>query len=372
MTGTAVAGGVHADYRLAPLLDGMRSHGLDDGNASVVQGVGFVGQQFRPEQGGIVPAYPADGCGKAARIGERFPQGLLSPAERAFGSRCGREVGRNGLCGGNLVFRRFGQRNAYRVAHAVGQQRPDADGRFDASFQSAARFRHPEVEGIVHPFEVHCGHEHPVGVYHDAGVARLHGDDHPVETLPPAYAQVLHGRLHHAFRRIAVESYHLGRERTVVHADAQGGTASAALLQQRLEAAAAVVVVAGIYPHFVRERCYGVGHLGNEVHVGHQCGIGPPAAYLGCNDTHALRFPEPLRGKPHDTASGLPDASGLRDAGFGIVRIAVGHRLYGHRMAGADGDAAYLYLPAPAPVSCCRFRPGPPKPLFLFVVHFSR
>ena len=251
---------------------------------------------------------------------------------------------------GYFVFGRFGQRDADRVADAVGEQRADPHGALDAPFQSVARLGDAQVDRVGHPFALHRLDEQPVGGYHHARVARLHRDDHLVERLAAADVQKLHGCGHHPFGRVAPLVEDALRERAVVDADAQRDAPLAAAGDERFQFAAVEAVVARVDAYLVdvlrrHGRRFGqemdVGHEGRRIPVGTQP-LGDVAQVLG--------FAHPLRREAHDGRAGAGDALDLGDAGRSVARVGVGHRLHRHGMRAADragADADFVRRAAP-------------------------
>ena len=240
----------------------------------------------------------------------------------------------------NLVFGSFGQRNTDRVADAVGQQSPDAHGALHAPFQPVAGLGDPQMDRIAHPLGLHRFDQQAVGRHHHARVARLHRNDHPVEPLPPADAQELHGRDDHPLRRVAPLVENALGQRTVVDPDAQGDAPFAALRDQSFELTVVRAVVARIDAHLVDVSGGDGRRLGQEVDVGDQRGVDALLAHAAGDGLQVFGLAPPLRRETHDAAAGRGDAGDLPHARFGVVGIGVGHRLHRHRIRSADLHAA--------------------------------
>ena len=149
----------------------------------------------------------------------------------------------------------------------------------------------------------------------------------------------------------------------MVHADAHGGVVLAADVDeahqplvnplqlglvflvgvfQVFERAGGVDVVAGVDAHLLAVAGSHVGHVGVEVHVGHQrrrvaVGPQPPGNVL-----HVQRFAAPLGGEAHQLAAGIDDALGLLHAAFSVVGVDGGHRLHADGVVAADVEAAHV------------------------------
>ena len=244
---------------------------------------------------------------------------------------------------GDLVLRGLGQRDADRVADAVGQQRADAHGALDASFESVSGLGHSEVDRIVHPLGLHGLDQKSVGGDHHARVARLHRHDHLVERLGAAYAQELHRRDHHALWRISPLVEDPFGERPVVYADAECNAALTALVDKRFQFAVVGAVVARVDADFFHIPGRNRGHFGHEMDVGNG---GRAVSLLAepCDDPlQVLGFAPSLSREAYDLAACAVDALDLCNAGFGVVGVGVGHRLHGDRVIAADGYVADAY-----------------------------
>jgi len=146
--------------------------------------------RLAPHDGHLHPA-------AAAELGGRIALGV----EHLEAARTRGELLDELLRHGDFVLGGLGQRDANRVADAVGQQCTDAHGALDAPLEAVARLRHTQMNRIVHPLGIHRLDQQPVGVDHHARVARLHRDDHLVEIALAADAQELHRRDDHPLRR---------------------------------------------------------------------------------------------------------------------------------------------------------------------------
>ena len=239
---------------------------------------------------------------------------------------------------GDFVFGRFGQRNADRIADAVGHQRPDAHGALDAPLDAVSGLGNAQMNRIVHIFGVHRFDQETIGGDHDPRIARLHRHDDLIEPLRLADPQKLHRRDDHALRRIAPAVENALRERPVIDTDAQCDAPLAALGDQRLQLAVIRTVIARIDAHLVDIFRGDGGDLRHEVDVGDDRRVETVLTHSPYNVCEVLALAAALRRETHDPASGTVDPLDLGRAGFGIVGVGIGHRLYGDRMPAADHD----------------------------------
>ena len=250
---------------------------------------------------------------------------------------------------GDFIFGGLGQRDADRVADAVGHQRPDAHGALHAPLDAVPGLGDAQMDRIVHIFGIHRLDQQTVGGDHNARVRRLHRDHHLIEIALPAHPQKLHGRDHHALGRVTPLVEDALRQRPVVDADAQGDAPLAALRDQRLKIAAVEAVISRIDTHLVHIPGGDGRDLGHEVDVGHN----------GCPETVGTQLPDDvfqiftfapsLRRKAHDLSPGAVDPLDLGHARGGVVGVGIGHRLAGDGMPAADRrppDAHFARCPA--------------------------
>ena len=140
--------------------------------------------------------------------------------------------------------------------------------------------------------------EQTYGVHHHAGVGGLDGDDDVVEVMIHSNAKELHNGFDHALRRVAVFLHHARRERTVVHADADGRLMFAAYIQQVDKALFKFIMILGVVtwvdPHRFYHFCSGICYFGIEMYVSYEgyCG-----EYLGVDFFERLHFAQTLRRK---------------------------------------------------------------------------
>mmetsp|Transcript_5118 Transcript_5118/g.12110 ORF Transcript_5118/g.12110 Transcript_5118/m.12110 type:complete len:503 (-) Transcript_5118:612-2120(-) len=229
----------HADGGLAPellvqvlyvlLLEHIGGDGRDDAavlveDAADVHGVGLL-------LGGEC-ALPAGEGGDVAGVGVGRDGGL---ALGALGVEVAQPVGGNlgqAVAGLVLELGILREGNADRVTEAVGQERADADGRLHPPVLALSGLGNAEVEGVVPPEAVLLGGQEAVGLDHDEGIGRLHGEDEVVVVLGAADVGELEGRLDHAPGGVAVEGQDAAGQRSVVGPDAHAPVQLLALLDE--------------------------------------------------------------------------------------------------------------------------------------------
>ena len=169
---------------------------------------------------------------------------LLRPPRADLGEPIARRVLELGV---------LGERDADRVAQAVGEERADPDRRLHPSVLALARLGDAEVERVVPAEAVLLGGEEAVRLHHHQRVRRLHREDEVVVVVGAADVGELDRRLDHPARRVAVEGKGARRERAVVGADPHRAVALLALLDERREhldeVVAVLVVVEGREGH---------------------------------------------------------------------------------------------------------------------------
>ena len=112
---------------------------------------------------------------------------------------------------------------------------------------------------------------------------------------------------------------------------------------QVLERAGRVHIVAGVDAHGLGIVRRHVGHVGIEVHVGNERGHYPLAAQGGVDGHEVFGFPAALGGQADVFPTGGDDALGLLDAGIGVHRRGVGHRLQADGIPPAERRAADIH-----------------------------
>ncbi len=122
----------------------------------------------------------------------------------------------------NLVFRRFAERHAYGVAETLMQQRTDTDGALDAAVLGVSGLRDAEMKGIAHPLLLQFAGKKTHRLDHHHRVGGLDRDHDVVEIHLAGDAQILHHRLHHTGRSVAVTAHDAVGKRTMVHTETHG------------------------------------------------------------------------------------------------------------------------------------------------------
>ena len=147
------------------------------------------------------------------------------------------------------------------------------------------------MQRIVHIFRFHCPDQQTDGFYHDNRVRGLNRNHDIGKVFIPADTQKFHTRGNHAFGSVAIAAHDPVGQRTVVHADADGGSVCFAdvkkwnetvayLLQfcgifligifQQVERLHFVDIVSGVDTHFLHLFGSGVGRTWVEMDVGDQ------------------------------------------------------------------------------------------------------
>lgn len=101
-----------------------------------------------------------------------------------------------------------------------------------------------------------------------------------------------------------------------------------------------VYVIAGVYAHALNDGGCHVGHVGVEVHVGHQrrgIAVGHDA---GLYVSEVFSLNGALRCQPDELSAGFYDALRLSDAGISVACVGGSHRLHPHRTVAAYYRAA--------------------------------
>mmetsp|Transcript_8626 Transcript_8626/g.24210 ORF Transcript_8626/g.24210 Transcript_8626/m.24210 type:complete len:641 (+) Transcript_8626:437-2359(+) len=364
----------HADGGLAPellvqvldvlLLEHVGGDGGDDAavlveDAADVDGVGLplLGEGPLPAgEGGDVAGVGVGGDG-------RLPLGGLGVAVgQPVGGDLGEAVARLVLELGIL-----GEGNADRVAEAVGEEGSDADGRLHPAVLTLPGLRDAEVEGVVPVHPVHLGGEEAVGLDHDEGVGRLHGEDEVVVVLGAADVGELEGRLDHAAGGVAVEGQDAAGQRAVVGTDAHAPVELLALLDEGqhgldevlalrdvvglrlvhllLEVLPAVGEVAGVDPDLLDGVGNELGDDGLEVHVGAQRDVVPLLEQSLPDLGGGVGLPPPLDGDADQVEPLVGAPHHLLDGAVDVGRGGRGHGLPHDGMVGAELDRAAVDRP---------------------------
>ena len=137
----------------------------------------------------------------------------------------------------------------------------------------------------------------------------------------------------------------------MVHADSYGGVVLPAYLQERQEAflyllqfggifligilqvaegACRVYIVARVDSHLLGIEGGHIGHMGVEVHIGHERCHDALCPEAGIDEPQVLGLAHPLCGEPYILAAGPDDAPGLCYAPLGVEGGRGGHRLHAY------------------------------------------
>src|SRR5579862_85475 len=296
--------------------------------------------------------------------GMRFPAAIRKRIERerddlrAPAGRLGHEGSRDRY----LVDAVFGQRDADGVADAVGEQRADADGAFDAGVFTVSGFGYAEVDGVipVGAFGRQAGGEESVGVDHHLRVARLHREDEGMKIHLARDTGELERALDHAERRVAVAVHDPVAQGAVIGPDADADAALFAKLDQRREPAPYAlqfggVLVVGIFAH---QEFLGIGvvagidadfldpqggfhrRLGLEMDGRDDGDVAPFGQEGFLDELQVLRVLHGGRGDADDLATHGGEVERLLDARGGVHGVACQHRLDADRVGAADADFA--------------------------------
>ena len=168
-----------------------------------------------------------------------------------------------------------------------------------------------------------------------------------------ANTQKFHAALHDARGRVAVAAHDAVGQAAVVHSDAHGRAVGAtnveqlhkALFQARqfggiflvgvfqlLEGARRIHIVAGIDAHFLHNARGHIGHLGVEMHIGHEGRVETAAVQGFADGAEVFGLTHSLRGEPHIVGTGLDDSDTLCHTGLRIGGECGGHALQSKRL----------------------------------------
>ena len=233
-----------------------------------------------------------------------------------------------------------GQREADRVADALGQERPDAGGRLDQSGRWGTRLGHAQVQRMVDRLR-----EHPVGLDHERHARGLHRDLHVVEVDLTEVVELLDRRGDQRLGgRTAEPLGDLGVEAAGVHPDPDRQTPVARRGGDLLDLRRLADV-----PRVEPER----------VHPGLDRGEGEPVVEVDVGDHRDRRTGHDVgqpfgglllvAGAPHDVASGGRQGVDLSQRALDVGGLGRRHRLHRHRCPAADEDTAHVHLAGGAP-----------------------
>ena len=303
-------------------------------DAADVDGVGVLllrKSTLSAGEGGDVPRVDVGGDGGLALGG--------------LGVEIGQPIGGNlgeAVAGFVLELGILGEGYADGVAEAIGEEGADADGRLHPSVLTLSGLGHAQVEGVVPVHPVHLGGQEAVGLDHDEGVGRLHGEDEVVVVLGAADVGELDGRLDHAAGGVSVEGQDAARQRSVVGADPHAPVELLALLDEGehgldqvlalldvvglalvhllLKVLPPVGKVARIDPNLLDGVGHQLRHDGLEVHVGAEGNVVPLLEQSLPNLGGGIGLALALDGDSHEIESLVGAAHHLLDGPVDVGR----------------------------------------------------
>ena len=261
-------------------------------------------------------------------------------------------------CDGHFSFGSFCERNPDGIAQAIFQQRPNAHSAFDATVFPISRFRHSQVQWIIHAFLVHVRYQQPIGLHHHLRIGGLHRNDHIVVIMLAADSQELHSTFNHAHRCVAVTTQDAVRQRSVICTNAHCPTEVLAFEHERSKPGfdafqlirircigvceffefLFVGVVAWIHSNLLHIIGGNFRGVGCEVNVCNQRHIVPQCTQSIRNLVQCLRLFFGRSGDAHELATGLDHAHTFSNCQFHIQRIRCGHGLNSNRSISSKGQ----------------------------------
>mmetsp|Transcript_19034 Transcript_19034/g.38600 ORF Transcript_19034/g.38600 Transcript_19034/m.38600 type:complete len:532 (-) Transcript_19034:99-1694(-) len=360
----------HAHGRLAS------QPGVQVGDVLLGQHVGRHGADDRPvlvkETGNVdlVPLLrfrqgpvPAIERGDVAGVNVGLHGRLTGRGVGVGGEARGGHVG-EGVAGLVLELRVLGEGDADGVAEAVGEEGADSHGGLHATVLALSGLCDAEVEGVIPPEAVLLGGEEAVGLNHDEGVGRLHGEHEVVVVLGAADVRELDGGFDHAAGGVAVEGQDATGKGAVIGPDAHGAVEGFALLHEGehslhevlpflgvvvlglvhllLEILTAICKVAGVDPNLLD----GVGNqLGDdrlEVHVGAKGNVVPLLEQTLADLGACVRLPLTLNGNTDKVEPLVGASHHLLDGPLDVGGGGGGHGLTDYGVFGAEFDGTAL------------------------------
>src|SRR6478672_11090732 len=236
----------------------------------------------------------------------------------------------------DLLDRRSRQRDADRVADALGEQGPERRGGLDGALERRAGLGDPEVQRPVAALG-----QHLVGLDHDDGVVVLHRDLEVVEVVLLEQRRLPDGGLHERLGGgLAVLLQQPRVERAGVDADADG---DAGVLGRRGDLLDLVVELADVARVDPDRGAAGVDRredvLGLEVDVGDHRDLA-----LARDRRQRVGVVLARAGHPDDVAAGRGQLGDLLQRRVDVGRRRRAHRLHRDRRVTADLDLADLDL----------------------------
>ena len=259
------------------------------------------------------------------------------------------------------------QAYAQRVANAVGQQCANAHGTLYASVLALAGLCHAKVQRKVHVLHAHHAAQQAHRAHHHLRVRCLDRHSHVLEPLLHTHTQKLHAALHNARRCVAVAAHDAVGERAVVHANAQsrvvlltdveqfgkplfkscqfGGILLVGVFQV-FELSCRVHIVTRIDAHLLHNGSRHIGHIGVEVHVGHQRAVVAALQQFVLDVAQVLGLACALCGQSHIVGPSVEYGHTLLHATLGVGGGSGGHALYAQRIVAAEWPVANHHLVA--------------------------
>ena len=267
----------------------------------------------------------------------------------------------------NFVFGVFGERDADRVADAIGKEAADADGAFDPAVLAVAGFGDAEMNRVVPATLgaiqfVEARDEQAVGLDHHLRVRRLHRENDVVVVEFAGNAGKFQRALDHAERRVAEAVHDAVAQAAVVRADAHRDAALFAKIHERRELFSNAPDLGGVFlvGVFANVKFFRVGEIarvdanffnplggfqggfGLEMDVCDEWDIAASFQKSGADAFQIARVFHGRSGDAHDFAAGFDESEGFANARVGIHRVAGEHRLNPNRIFPADGGAPGL------------------------------
>ena len=112
----------------------------------------------------------------------------------------------------NFIFRRFCQRDPYRIANTFIQQATDTCCRANTTVLSFACFRNSQVQRIFHSFLLHRFDQQTNSPDHHPAITRFQRNHNIPEIHLPAHSQIFHRCLYHPGRRITITAHNTVRQ----------------------------------------------------------------------------------------------------------------------------------------------------------------
>ena len=232
----------------------------------------------------------------------------------------------------HLILRGLAQRDTDRIADALMEQRTDAYCTLDATILGIARLCHSEMQREVHSLPIHLRHKKPHRLHHHHRVRSLDRNHDIAEIHLTGYAQILHHRLHHTRRSVAISAHDAIGERTMVHTETHRCVVLTTQIEegqeilpyavdlpgillvgklQLAERAGGIDEIAGVDTHLVGSLGSLISRLGIEMHICRDRHLTPYSLHL-LADSHKIKgLLDTLSGESHQLPSGIGYPLGL-------------------------------------------------------------